>query len=216
MKSPMTRDASTGVSTRQVSVELIESSVDNSWISEDPKRMQSSTRKTAPTRQHSYVSYHAVEANSLQGRSWFPLWSRIRDGPWRNRFSGWRGGTLLSIIVCAIVLFVNILIAIVAMASGKPVDGMATTYRGNCDVAARQLTVSHLFINIFSSLLLGASNYCMQRLVAPTRKEIDAAHAKRTWLDIGVPSVRNLFFVARSRVFLWFLLGISSIPLHFV
>ena len=26
----------------------------------------------------------------------------------------------------------------------------------------------------------------------PTRKEIDRAHAKGDWLDIGIPSVRNI------------------------
>jgi hypothetical protein len=56
----------------------------------------------------------------------------------------------------------------------------------------------------------------MQRLVAPTRKEIDDAHAKRKWLDIGIPSVRNLTLINKTRVFLWLLLGLSSVPLHFV
>ncbi|KAF2023656.1 hypothetical protein EK21DRAFT_118567 [Setomelanomma holmii] len=56
----------------------------------------------------------------------------------------------------------------------------------------------------------------MQRLIAPTRKEIDTAHARRIWLDIGVPGVRNLFFIAPTRALLWFILGLSSVPLHFM
>jgi hypothetical protein len=78
------------------------------------------------------------------------------------------------------------------------------------------MTALHLLINLLSSLLLGASNYCMQRLVAPTRKEIDAVHAKRDWLDIGMPSVRNLPSINKGRTLLWVFLGLSSIPLHFV
>ncbi|KAL9626699.1 MAG: hypothetical protein Q9164_007815 [Protoblastenia rupestris] len=63
-------------------------------------------------------------------------------------------------------------------------------------------------------MLLSSSNYCMQILSAPTRKEIDNAHARRKWLDIGVPSVRNLKNVARKKVVMWWLLGLSSLPLH--
>ena len=54
----------------------------------------------------------------------------------------------------------------------------------------------------------------MQILSAPTRKEIDKAHARKKWLDIGVPSVRNLKNVATKKVVMWCLLGLSSLPLH--
>jgi hypothetical protein len=53
-------------------------------------------------------------------------------------------------------------------------------YTGNCDVAFRWSTGLHLLINILGSA--GASNYCMQRLVAPIREEIDKAHEKGKWL----------------------------------
>ena len=54
----------------------------------------------------------------------------------------------------------------------------------------------------------------MQILSAPTKKEIDGAHVKNRWLDIGVPSLRNLKAVATRKVIIWWLLGLSSIPLH--
>lgn len=54
----------------------------------------------------------------------------------------------------------------------------------------------------------------MQILSAPTRKEIDKAHARKRWLDVGVPSVRNLNNVAGRKVLMWWLLALSSIPLH--
>lgn len=73
---------------------------------------------------------------------------------------------------------------------------------------------AHLVINILSTLLLGACNYSMQCLSSPTRAEIDKAHNKGVWLDIGVPSVRNLRRLSTARVTLWWLLAISSIPLH--
>ena len=84
-----------------------------------------------------------------------------------------------------------------------------------------------------STILLASSNFGMVRrcflscvgdrhansidqqvLVAPTRKDIDRAHEQRRWLDIGVPSIGNLFRVSFHRTLLWFCLSLSSLPLH--
>lgn len=68
--------------------------------------------------------------------------------------------------------------------------------------------------NALGTLLLSGSNYCMQVLCAPTRRELDQAHAQGRWLDIGVPSFRNLWRISPKRVVVWWVLGLSSIPLH--
>jgi hypothetical protein len=112
------------------------------------------------------------------------------------------------------VLFLNVILVIVSATTWNAKDGMATAFTGNCTTAARWTTGIHLLINLLGSVLLGASNYCMQRLVAPTRRELDAAHARKKWMDIGAPSVRNLFLIGKGRVALWTLLGLSSLPLH--
>ena len=54
----------------------------------------------------------------------------------------------------------------------------------------------------------------MQCLSSPTRNEIDKAHSQGIWLDIGVPSFRNLRRLSTIRTVLWWLLAISSVPLH--
>jgi len=54
----------------------------------------------------------------------------------------------------------------------------------------------------------------MQVLSSPTRKEVDAAHAKREWMEIGIPSIRNLWDISLARTLLWIILALSSIPLH--
>ena len=89
-------------------------------------------------------------------------------------------------------------------------------YRGNCGVAHSIDTGLHGVINVLSTLLLSASNLSMQLLAAPTRTEIDRAHMKKVWLDIGVPSIRNMRYIAKRRRALWILLGFSSLPLHFM
>lgn len=96
--------------------------------------------------------------------------------------------------------------------------GFGDLYQGDCKLVARYNTVAHLGINIVSTLLLSASNYCAQLLVAPTRSEVDRAHEKRDWLDIGVPSFRNLWKrrIAQKRKATWTLLMISSVLLHLI
>lgn len=74
----------------------------------------------------------------------------------------------------------------------------------------------HILINIVSTLLLGASNYCMQTVSAPMRQDVDNAHARGKWLDIGIPSVRNVLYIEKRRLVVWLCLGLSSLPLHFM
>ena len=61
-------------------------------------------------------------------------------------------------------------------------------------------------------------DYCAQLLAAPTRSEVDKAHHNGEWLDIGVPSLRNLWKkrIAGPRKAAWTLSMISSVLLHFV
>jgi hypothetical protein len=94
--------------------------------------------------------------------------------------------------------------------------GQSMLYDGACNKARTISTVLHILINILSTILLGASNYTMQCLHSPTRAQIDLAHAEKTWLDIGIPSWRNRKFVTLKNKILWWGLGLSSIPLHFV
>jgi hypothetical protein len=71
-----------------------------------------------------------------------------------------------------------------------------------------------LAVNVLSTLLLGASNNCAQLLSSPERKDVDKAHLSGKWLDIGVPSARNLWRIDLKRRALWFLLFASSTPIH--
>ena len=54
----------------------------------------------------------------------------------------------------------------------------------------------------------------MQCLSSPTREEINIAHRKHKWLDIGMPSLRNLRHISRGKVIIWCLMALSSVSLH--
>ena len=112
------------------------------------------------------------------------------------------------------VLLVNLTFTIWATATFGVQSGLGTLQEGHCKETKNLTQWIHLGINVLSTLLLGASNYSMQCLSSPTRREIDIAHSKGTWLDVGVPSMRNLRKISWSRIVFWWLLALSSIPLH--
>ncbi|KAF2019264.1 hypothetical protein BU24DRAFT_489262 [Aaosphaeria arxii CBS 175.79] len=125
---------------------------------------------------------------------------------------GWRSGAL--ICACSIISVFLINLGITIWATSRRNSDGQLVFDVDCRNDSKINTGLHLVINLLSSVMLGASNYCMQCLSAPTRKEVDHAHARGTWLDIGVPSFRNLRYINKRRVIIWALLGISSLPLH--
>ncbi|KAG0126952.1 hypothetical protein HOY82DRAFT_626483, partial [Tuber indicum] len=143
-------------------------------------------------------------SNSLSS-VWKPVW-----------YTGWHTGVLGCAASVVLVLFINTGLTIYAATNPeyKMEGGVGTLYLGSCDKSRTIGMWLHLGINALSTLLLSGSNYTQQCLAAPTRGEVDAAHARRLWMDIGVPSVRNLFRIKWERTLLWIAIGVTSIPLH--
>ncbi|KAK1460952.1 hypothetical protein CMEL01_15249 [Colletotrichum melonis] len=52
--------------------------------------------------------------------------------------------------------------------------------------------------------------------MAPTRPEIDDAHARQQWLDVGVASVRIFWNITWKKKIFWVLIAASSLPLGLV
>ena len=136
---------------------------------------------------------------------WKPVW-----------YTGWHTGVLASATSVVVVLVINVILTIYAATEYKIENGIGTLYEGNCPKSRRMGLWLHLGINVLSTVLLSGSNYTQQCLTAPTRREIDAAHARRRWMDIGVPSLRNLLRIKLERTLLWVAIGLTSIPLHLV
>jgi hypothetical protein len=131
-----------------------------------------------------------------------------------SKFSGWRGGVAAACTIAASVLVLNIIFCIYGGAVSKSGMKIGSLYEGDCDTVSRADSALHIAINIMATLLLGASNYTMQCISSPTRREIDRAHACGKYLDIGLPSIRNL--TGRKKKTLFWLLVVSSMPLHFL
>lgn len=132
----------------------------------------------------------------------------------RSNFKSWKVGVMAAAAMTTVVLLVNSILTIWASVSFGLEAGIGTAYNGSCDVVSAWSFWLHILINALSSALLSASNYTMQCVTAPTRRECDVAHARGDWLDIGVPSVRNLSRISWLRRVMWALLALSSTPIH--
>jgi hypothetical protein len=117
--------------------------------------------------------------------------------------------------------FIVNLIATIIYSTRKPAITLVISYDadqliffGDCKTASTLDSLLHIIINVLSTIMLAASNLCMQLLIAPTRMDIDRAHNQRRWLDIGRPSLRNFLHVDKSRQAVWALLAVSSLPLN--
>lgn len=145
-------------------------------------------------------------------------WWRRSIGLW-NRFSklsGWRKSAFINTFLISIVFLVLLFWQIILWAKTGNADAYQIIHTGQCadDSVGRLNTVLHLIINVLSSLVLASTNFFMQVLNAPSREELDSAHEKGSWLDIGVPSPRNAFKVSRFKMIMWLLFFLSSVPIH--
>ncbi|KAL3487464.1 hypothetical protein BJX62DRAFT_253912 [Aspergillus germanicus] len=134
----------------------------------------------------------------------------------------WIKGVVLCSWVMGSVLIINTILTIIAAglaygANNAQNFSFASMYKGKCSTAKNWSTGMHLVINILSTLMLGASNYCMQCLASPSRAQVDEAHAKRVWVRIGVPNIWNLLTRQRGKrqVLGWILL-VTSAPIHLI
>ncbi|KAJ5502600.1 hypothetical protein N7463_005474 [Penicillium fimorum] len=93
----------------------------------------------------------------------------------------WIKGVIICSWVIATVLTINIVLTIIAVGIAYSKNDekdipFAALYTGKCSTAKNWTTGLHLIINILSTVLLGASNYCMQCLASPSRAQVDTAH----------------------------------------
>ncbi|MCJ1471140.1 hypothetical protein MMC07_009788 [Pseudocyphellaria aurata] len=129
-------------------------------------------------------------------------------------FCGWRFGIIGGSLSVFVVLVLNLSFTLWTHSQRGFTNKRGILHEGHCDEIRRLNVAAHVMINIFSTVILASSNYCMQCLSAPTRAEIDKAHARGVWLDVGIPSMRNLRRISGKRALLWSVLGLSSLPLH--
>jgi hypothetical protein len=159
-----------------------------------------------------------VKQPDIQLQPFTPFDSRktVDSAKAREERQKWRTSLYMFMgLACAVFIVNTGILAWIVWTRGTN-DGVDILYEASCDKTKKVNIGIHLLINILSSALLSASNYCMQCLSAPTRPEVDKAHSKGHWLDIGIPSLHNVVSAsfARRKKLCWWILAFSSFPLH--
>lgn len=148
---------------------------------------------------------------------WFPQMNENEDSDkWRIWSSRRSRALMLQISLIFVVLLSNLSLTIVAIKHYGSKDGVGLIYEGDCTTVANFNLWLHLLINLLSTGMLSASNFCMQLQAAPTRDDIDRAHEQGRFVDIAVPSLRNLKFISTWRRLTWTSLAVTSLPIHFL
>lgn len=131
------------------------------------------------------------------------------------QLTGWKRAAVVNCVLIFTILAV-LVGALIAfwVESGSLLD-YSILATGDCHAYTERLnTVLHLFINILSTGILASTNFFMQILNAPDRKDLDTVHQRGSWLEIGVLSPRNAFRVSKFKTVLYLAFFLSSIPIH--
>ncbi|KAH6657589.1 hypothetical protein BKA67DRAFT_192664 [Truncatella angustata] len=121
---------------------------------------------------------------------------------------------LVLVAVCAASLLGSLVASITR--SNSSINTATIIYEAECSYISRLNLSLHLLINLVSSGVLASSNFYMQVLSSPSRKEIDHTHEYLKSLDIGIPSVKNIRFISPFKQICWAILLLSSFPLHLI
>ena len=89
--------------------------------------------------------------------------------------------TLVALMTC----LCKIAFTVWAFTMYRPQQGVGTLPSKNHVSAAQINTGAHVILDVFSSLFLGAGNYCMQVSVAPSAESIRALHIDgQLWISV--------------------------------
>lgn len=135
----------------------------------------------------------------------------------KSLFGKWskRSHTLgAQIVLVSAVLLANICLTIYGSVRYPSSGAVGLIYEGSCDEVNTLSLWLHVLISVLSLLMLSASDYCMQLQVSPTRADVDKAHEKGDWIDVGLHTLRNVRYVGAWRRASWAILALTSIPIN--
>jgi len=177
----------------------------------DAASSRSSVTHTDDTQKRPSLTLEPTKDNNAPPLSG-PLMRRVRRFQQAN--SGWRLGVFAGLCISTFVLLGNLALVFIGFRYSGYHNGIGILAQGRSASVARISTVYHVLINILSTLLLTSSNYCMQVLSSPSRDDIDRAHGEGTYVNIGILSLKNLRNMTGSRRVGWYILMLTSLPLH--
>lgn len=130
------------------------------------------------------------------------------------RLAGWKAGIAINALVSLGILVLGAVALTLVVSRSSLLGGEAPIYTGPCPRAQRIHLGLRALVGVLAVALLAAASYAFQVLSSPTRLEVALAHTAGRWLDVGVPSVRNLRFVSRGRVLMVVGALLASFAIH--
>ncbi|KAI2463253.1 hypothetical protein F4781DRAFT_133484 [Annulohypoxylon bovei var. microspora] len=127
---------------------------------------------------------------------------------------GWRRTGTFNLILIIFYGLVLIVCLAVSLSRNPTLYSSTIIFDGDCKTANSFNLVLHFLLNLISTLTLASAGVFMQILSSPSRQEIDYAHLQLRSLDIGISSIKNVWFVSRMKSLGWFVLFVSSVPIH--
>ena len=110
--------------------------------------------------------------------------------------SGRRVGVFFGLLTSCVAFLINCVLFGQAMVRGRGSFDITTILSGTTANTSIVIIAYHILINALATTLLSASNYCMQVLSSPTRRELDRTHLARSSLQVGILSPANLAHIA--------------------
>ena len=124
-------------------------------------------------------------------------------------------GYKLCIYPVASIFVLNLIVTIWAATTRPVSDGLTVAlFTGKCSTIQGANFWIHILINALAAILFAASSYMMQRLAAPTRRDVDNNHQHNRSLKIGSLAPSNFMLLGGLRLPTFLLLWSSSLPLH--
>ncbi|KIL96264.1 hypothetical protein FAVG1_01008 [Fusarium avenaceum] len=117
----------------------------------------------------------------------------------RSLTTGWRAGIAVNMFLAFLILVASVTCLILASVKGHMSTWESSLMEGSSmtvDGIARGVGAA---VNLLAIVLIAGANYVVQILNSPTRAEIDNAHTSFKWLDVGIPSLRNLSLISSTR-----------------
>ncbi len=130
---------------------------------------------------------------------------------WRRLTYGWRGGVALNALLAFLVLVVGFVTLILAVSRSPTLGGETALYTGSCATASGIDFGLQAVVAVMVVVLVAGANYVFQVLSSPTRSEVAAAHERRRWMDIGIPSLRNFAYISKGRMVLALVVLVAAV-----
>lgn len=163
---------------------------------------------------HYTVTHRKTWIERLENLEHQRFGTRVISFIYNNFIAGWRAGLHRSFLFSLAALLVNASVFLWLYFKFEHIGGTGTLSTSNCGDISRIEAGTKVGLNVISTMILGASTYAMQGTTSPTREEVDRAHKKGKWLEIGTQSWRNLSYVSRRHATIWGVLAFTSLPLH--